>query len=109
MTAADDQPVKPKYLGKYYTLENVSIRVERKATDRYLVYGFEACEGGPEKCDRCSQVTQLYFGDRDYWDCREGSSLCGECLDARIAADVYVTEMMEKQKDHEATHMPWMW
>lgn len=36
----------------------------------------------------------------------------GDCLDERIAADKeyakYMEEMIENQRDHEASHMPWM-
>lgn len=53
----------------------------------YRAYGFDPCECEPDECERCKQVKPLYFGDRDYWDSREGSYLCGDCLDERIAAD----------------------
>ncbi|TWU51538.1 hypothetical protein [Rubripirellula reticaptiva] len=78
----------------------------------YRAYGFEPCEYEPDECERCKQVKPLYFGDRDYWDSREGSHLCGDCLDEQIAADkeytAYMEEMIESQRDHEASHMPWM-
>lgn len=78
----------------------------------YRAYGFELCELGPDECDRCKQVKPLYFCDGDYWDSRDGSYLCGDCLDERIAADkayaAYMDEMIENRRDHEATHMPWM-
>ena len=78
----------------------------------YRAYGFDPCEFEPDECERCKQVKPLYFGDRDYWDSREGSHLCGDCLDERIAADkeyaAYVEQMIDNQRDHEASHMPWM-
>jgi uncharacterized protein CbrC (UPF0167 family) len=78
----------------------------------YLAYGFELCETEMSACDRCQQVKVLYFGDRDYWDSREGSYLCGDCLNERIAADkeyaAYMEQMIANQIDHENTHMPWM-
>lgn len=78
----------------------------------YRAYGFDPCEFEPDECERCKQVKPLYFGDRDYWDSREGSHLCGDCLDERIAADKeyaeYMEQMINNQRDHEASHMPWM-
>lgn len=78
----------------------------------YRAYGFDPCGFEPDECERCKQVKPLYFGDRDYWDSREGSHLCGDCLDARIAADKeyakYMEQMIENQRDHEASHMPCM-
>jgi hypothetical protein len=55
--------------------------------ERFKEYGFEPCEGGPDKCEVCSEVKMLFFGDRDYWDSREGRYVCAECLQGRIASD----------------------
>lgn len=46
--------------------------------------GFEKCEFEPardEECERCNKPNvQLYFGNRDYWDSREGEYYCIDCL-----------------------------
>lgn len=52
----------------------------------YNEYGFTKCVGEPSKCDRCKQVGQLYFGDSDYWDRRDGTYLCESCLGELITA-----------------------
>ena len=42
--------------------------------------GFEACEDGGT-CEKCgNESTTLYFGNSDYWDCREGSYWCAGCV-----------------------------
>ena len=61
--------------------------ISPETIERFKRVGFERCLFEPDQCERCRQVRQLWFGDRDYWDGREGSYLCGECLDERIAAD----------------------
>jgi hypothetical protein len=63
VTSADDQPAKPKSLGKYYTLEDVSMRIAREANF------IEFCRHATDEA-------------------------------------AHVAELIEKQKDHEATHMP---
>ena len=50
----------------------------------YKEHGFEPCEFEPDKCERCGKIKPLYFGDRDYWDNREGAYVCSECVDKRI-------------------------
>lgn len=50
-------------------------------------YEFEACDELGE-CDKCHVTAKVWFGDRDYWDSREGRCLCQPCLDARINADI---------------------
>lgn len=45
--------------------------------------GFVKCEWEPDDttCDRCkASKRQLYFGNKDYWDSREGECWCGECV-----------------------------
>jgi hypothetical protein len=61
--------------------------ISPETIERFKKIGFESCEFEPDQCDGCRQVRQLWFGDRDYWDSREGHYLCGECLDERIAAN----------------------
>lgn len=63
---------------------------------RYSAYGFDLCYFPPGPCERCEQIKQLYFGDREYWDSREGSYFCSDCLDERIAADEEYVERMEQ-------------
>ena len=42
--------------------------------------GFEACEEGGT-CEKCGKESAtLYFGNPDYWDCREGDCWCGACV-----------------------------
>ena len=42
--------------------------------------GFKACEYGGV-CEKCGKVSAtLYFGNPDYWDCREGDTWCGQCV-----------------------------
>ena len=42
--------------------------------------GFEACEEGGT-CEKCGDKNAtLYFGNRNYWDCREGDYWCGACV-----------------------------
>lgn len=55
---------------------------------RYAEWGFEPCEFEPDECDRCHRVAPLFFGDTDYWDCREGYYYCSQCLDQRIEYDL---------------------
>lgn len=45
--------------------------------------GFEPCEfeTADEECEHCgSKRGDLFFGNRDYWDSREGNYLCGSCV-----------------------------
>ncbi|MEM1225867.1 MAG: hypothetical protein AAGJ40_09220 [Planctomycetota bacterium] len=45
--------------------------------------GFEACQFGPDEssCDQCGKRhCQLHFGNRDYWDAREGDYCCDSCV-----------------------------
>ena len=45
--------------------------------------GFEKCEFGPDNdpCEKCGNKNrQLYFGNRGYWDSREGDYYCSACL-----------------------------
>lgn len=85
---------------------------DEDSANRYLFCGFESCGPEPGVCEQCRQLQPLYFGDRSYWDRREGSYLCGDCLDIRIANDkeivAYLEAMIEAQRDHESQHMPWM-
>lgn len=56
-------------------------------TEPYQHIGFERCHFGPDECDGCHNHRPLFFGDKNYWDSREGSYYCAECLDERIAHD----------------------
>jgi len=55
--------------------------------------GFVRCEFEPSEhdtCDRCKKPSQqLYFGNRSYWDSREGDYWCEGCViaEARIAQE----------------------
>lgn len=104
---AKDQPVRTNEF-EFGTRANE----HSAASACYLAYGFEPCEFEQDKCEQCESVAQLYFGDRDYWDNREGRYLCAKCIDARIAADAefakYIEDCIAEQVNHEATHMPWM-
>ena len=45
--------------------------------------GFEKCEFGQDSdpCEKCgTKNEQLYFGNRDYWDGREGTYWCAACV-----------------------------
>jgi hypothetical protein len=44
--------------------------------------GFEECESDEDDaCEKCGKPCQpLYFGNADYWDCREGDYWCGQCV-----------------------------
>lgn len=47
------------------------------------ITGYVKCEFEPsyDACEACQTTfKQLYFGDRDYWDPREGRYLCAECV-----------------------------
>lgn len=46
----------------------------------FSVVGFEPCESEPDACERCGEVRPLYFGNRDYWEPRDGDYYCAECL-----------------------------
>lgn len=46
--------------------------------------GFEKCEHEPsanDPCEKCgAKNQQLYFGNVNYWDCREGDYWCAKCV-----------------------------
>lgn len=47
------------------------------------IAGFEQCEFGPDSdpCDSCGERhRQLYFGNRCYFEPRDGDHFCGECV-----------------------------
>jgi hypothetical protein len=50
----------------------------------------------PAECDGCNEVKPLFFGDADYWERREGSYYCAECLNKRI---MEIEEALEKQDE----------
>ncbi len=62
----------------------VNIDLGNDHLDEALVFtGFVKCEWGPDDtgCDYCKTPNrQLYFGNKDYWDSREGEYWCGECV-----------------------------
>ena len=42
--------------------------------------GFEACDGGG-MCEKCgNESVVLFFGNPNYWDCREGDYWCAACV-----------------------------
>lgn len=48
-----------------------------------LATGFEPCQFEPnnDPCDQCgNRGRQLYFGNRDYCDSREGDYYCKSCV-----------------------------
>jgi len=52
--------------------------------------GFERCEfdTNGDVCDSCNRkAEELFFGNRDYWDSREGEYWCMACIKARRRAD----------------------
>lgn len=57
-------------------------------THCYRAFGWELCEFEPANCDRCGKVDSLYFGDVDYYDSREGTYLCEECLKHRLREEL---------------------
>mgnify|MGYP003436598999 CR=1 FL=1 len=46
--------------------------------------GFDECDFGSDlvgPCDKCRAThQQLYFGNVNYWDCREGDYWCANCV-----------------------------
>lgn len=46
--------------------------------------GFAKCEFEPsvnDPCEKCgAKKQQLYFGNVNYWDCREGDYWCAKCV-----------------------------
>lgn len=56
-------------------------------TERFKEYGFEPCEFEPDRCDHCSEVRPLWFGNRDFFEPRDGDYWCADCIQARIEAD----------------------
>lgn len=70
-------------------------------TDDFSDLGFEPCNFEPDSCELCKNIRPLYFGNRDYWDSREGSYLCAACLSER-RADTEVEQLrlcVEKHAD----------
>ena len=64
-------------------------------TDKNLILqhtGYIECDFGPDLfdvCDECKTVNiQLYFGDRDVWDNRDGCYKCIRCLRKQYMADM---------------------
>lgn len=50
--------------------------------------GFVPCEFPTkgEECDRCHKpADELFFGNTDYWDAREGDYLCELCIREQAA------------------------
>lgn len=69
---------------------------------KFAEYGFEPCDGDDnERCESCKKVAPLFFGDRDYWDCREGCFLCADCINDRIEADRKFGEEMSRPDESE--------
>jgi hypothetical protein len=56
--------------------------------------GYVECEYGPDPNDSCEGCkksnVQLYFGDRDVWDGRDGSNKCLPCLRDHYMDDMRV-------------------
>jgi len=69
----------------------------------YLDIGFEPCEFEPSQCDECKNVATLFFGDASYWDSREGTYLCANCLDKRREANAVYDAMIEAMIYKEST------
>lgn len=66
-----------------------------KLKEALEITGYEKCTFGPDKdpCEECGTPNQqLYFGDRDYWDAREGKYLCAHCV---IALKQYSDQLDE--------------
>ncbi len=69
--------------------------------------GFEVCEFGPDNdpCDQCGKrQCQLYFGNRGYWDSREGDYYCESCVielhqDNQVASMEVLGEMVRENPD----------
>lgn len=70
------------------------------AADCYRDLGFEPCEFEPDTCEGCGETKPLYFGDRDYWEPRDGSYLCAQCLDARRQADEDYGKFLDEMAKH---------
>lgn len=69
---------------------------------RFAEYGFEPCDVDEhERCEKCKKVAPLFFGDRDYWDCREGHYYCADCLNERIEDDRKFGEEMSQREELE--------
>lgn len=75
-------------------------------TDKYKFFGFELCQFEADKCERCGNVAQLYFGNKDYWDGREGDCWCSNCIDAIIQENqAFLSYMSMFQSTSEVTEM----
>lgn len=44
---------------------------------------YELCEF-EDQCESCLHYGAVYFGDKDYWDSREGHYHCESCVRSRI-------------------------
>lgn len=45
---------------------------------------FELCEF-EDQCESCPHYGPIYFGNKDYWDAREGHYHCEECVRGMLA------------------------
>ena len=67
--------------------------------------GFEEVEYELDKsdvCDKCGEhPDRLYFGMRDYWDCREGEYWCFDCVKKHDRANQEYIAKMNKWFDEE--------
>ena len=48
---------------------------------------FELCEFN-DQCESCLHYGPIYFGNKDYWDPREGHYHCEECVRGMLADPV---------------------
>ncbi len=59
-------------------------------SDDFTAIGFEACLFEPDKCEACHNVRPLYFGDKDFFEPRDGRYLCAECLRLRVLESLQI-------------------
>jgi hypothetical protein len=66
--------------------------------------GFAKCCSSGE-CEKCAETADLYFGNTDYWESREGDYWCGKCVlemhlqNEKDDAEAMARECQENGKD----------
>ena len=84
--ACDDTPAlcaRAIFNGGYLSEEEIAATIRKffnhPANASVEALGFsECCSSG--ECERCGKTADLYFGNTNYWDSREGDYWCGKCV-----------------------------
>lgn len=60
----------------------------------------ECCSSG--ECEKCGETSELYFGNSNFWDSREGDYWCGKCvLEMHLHNERDYAEAMARESEED--------